>query len=487
MSTRISTFSVFLALSLVFLFSPSTPKADLCGNSTEREYTLAANTPQTVGTGLAGRKQITVCSSSGNPATVIVQCRGDGTAAVFDDTKPGLQLWPGQCRAFGTPAAVAVSCVSNTAATVVKTEECTNASAVGPILFPAPAANTTPGGTVIADQGVAGATAWPVKGAGTAGVPDTGVLSVQGIANGTPIPTKSAFSGPVTATWDSTTGLNTALQISTDGFTTVGIQYTKSGAITLGTVVFEVGDSLTGPWTIIASGRIDGSAIDTSFALSGASNGWQAFVSGYLYMQVRLSVAITNTGTATFQIMASQAGVKPAPSTVAAIIVSGSLTANQGTAGTSGAWPVTGGKTPNGAAPGATNVGVLPGVSTAAAPTLTEGYEQPLSMDLSGNLRTVASIPVVSTASTPGTCTAVTTTATLLAVNAARKAVTIQAATANTKNIRWAKAATATNTQMLLEPGQTYIFDGAGGSIYTGAYSFISEDGSSQTVCVQEE
>jgi hypothetical protein len=50
-------------------------------------------------------------------------------------------------------------------------------------------------------------------------------------------------------------------------------------------------------------------------------------------------------------------------------------------------FPVTGTKTNNAAAPGTNNVGVLPGIANAAAPTYTEGFLALLSMDLAGNLR----------------------------------------------------------------------------------------------------
>jgi hypothetical protein len=54
-----------------------------------------------------------------------------------------------------------------------------------------------------------------------------------------------------------------------------------------------------------------------------------------------------------------------------------------------GGWSVTesGSKTNNNAAPGATNIGTLPGVATAAAPSYTEGNQVALSMDLTGALR----------------------------------------------------------------------------------------------------
>lgn len=53
----------------------------------------------------------------------------------------------------------------------------------------------------------------------------------------------------------------------------------------------------------------------------------------------------------------------------------------------SGTVTVAGAKTNNNAAPGATNVGTLPGVATAAAPTYIEGNQVALSTDLTGALR----------------------------------------------------------------------------------------------------
>lgn len=53
-------------------------------------------------------------------------------------------------------------------------------------------------------------------------------------------------------------------------------------------------------------------------------------------------------------------------------------------------WIVAGNKTNNNAAPGATNVGTLPALANAAAPSWTEGNQVGLSVDLLGNLRTSA-------------------------------------------------------------------------------------------------
>jgi hypothetical protein len=70
---------------------------------------------------------------------------------------------------------------------------------------------------------------------------------------------------------------------------------------------------------------------------------------------------------------------------------------------------VSGGKTNNNAAPGATNIGALVGVATAAAPTYTEGNLIALSTDLAGALRVTGSLSVGGTtdnsAFTAGTST----------------------------------------------------------------------------------
>ena len=70
---------------------------------------------------------------------------------------------------------------------------------------------------------------------------------------------------------------------------------------------------------------------------------------------------------------------------------------------------IQGSKSNNTAAPGATNIGTLPAIATAAAPSYTEGYQVGLSTDLSGALRVSGSISVGGTtdnsAYTAGTST----------------------------------------------------------------------------------
>lgn len=150
-------------IAILALLVPAIAFADLCGSNTERVYTLAASTVTTVGVGLSGRKQITVCSSNANTATSVVQCRGDGTEVTLGDANVGIQLARGQCRVFGSPASVAISCVSNESSVVVKTEECTG-SAPPPAVVNGPPASTSVTGSVTANQGSAGSASWPTKG-----------------------------------------------------------------------------------------------------------------------------------------------------------------------------------------------------------------------------------------------------------------------------------------------------------------------------------
>ncbi len=68
-------------------------------------------------------------------------------------------------------------------------------------------------------------------------------------------------------------------------------------------------------------------------------------------------------------------------------------TVDQGTGGAS-PWLVTGGKSNNAGAPSTTNLGVLPAIANAGAPSWSEGNQVGLSTDLAGNLRVTGSISV---------------------------------------------------------------------------------------------
>jgi hypothetical protein len=71
------------------------------------------------------------------------------------------------------------------------------------------------------------------------------------------------------------------------------------------------------------------------------------------------------------------------PVTLTSTTVTGTVAVTQSTS----PWVDAGNKTNNNAAPGATNIGTLPGVATAVAPTYVEGNQVSLSTDLTGALR----------------------------------------------------------------------------------------------------
>lgn len=87
---------------------------------------------------------------------------------------------------------------------------------------------------------------------------------------------------------------------------------------------------------------------------------------------------------------------------------SGTWTVQPGNTANTTAWFVAGGKTNNNAAPGATNVGALPAVATAAAPSSTEGNQVALSTDLAGALRVGTHAVTQSGTWNVGTVTSVT-------------------------------------------------------------------------------
>lgn len=74
---------------------------------------------------------------------------------------------------------------------------------------------------------------------------------------------------------------------------------------------------------------------------------------------------------------------------------SGTWTVQPGNTANTTPWVVTGSKTNNNAAPGATNFGILPTVANAAPPSYTEANQTALSMDLAGNLRVYGHPPNV--------------------------------------------------------------------------------------------
>jgi len=146
--------------------------------------------------------------------------------------------------------------------------------------------------------------------------------------------------------------------------------------------------------------------------------------------------------------------------------------------------PVTvlGNKTNNNAAPGATNVGVLPCVATAVAPTHTEGNQVGCSGNLSGATR-VINESSIATANNDGACASGAASFTAIVSNASRTWLAVWASPANTDDVYLKLGATATAADARFAPGQPLNF--TSGRIYTGIIDAFPASGT-QAVCVME-
>lgn len=173
--------------------------------------------------------------------------------------------------------------------------------------------------------------------------------------------------GSLVAAWNGTgtAPANSAVLVSLPSQNGIAVQLTGTFS---GTVQFEaLIDQARASWLSINGTPFAGGSSVSSATATGA---WIFNVAGVKVFRVRCSTYTSGT----IQVgIVSAAAVPPATATIS------------GTVTTAGA------KTNNAAAPGATNVGTLPGIANAAAPTWTEGNQVGLSVDLSGNLRSVVS------------------------------------------------------------------------------------------------
>ena len=146
--------------------------------------------------------------------------------------------------------------------------------------------------------------------------------------------------------------------------------------------------------------------------------------------------------------------------------------------------PVTvlGNKTNNNAAPGATNVGVLPCIATAVAPSSTEGNQTGCSQNLGGAQRVIEQ-NFISTANNDGACASGAVSFTAIASNASRTWLAVWASPANTDDVYLKLGAVATNADARFAPGQPLNF--TTGRIYTGIIDAFPNSGT-QAVCVME-
>ena len=272
-----------------------------------------------------------------------------------------------------------------------------------------------------------------VVGAGTAGTPSGGVVSIQGVASGTAVPvsgTVTANAGTGTFTVAGTLTNNNAAPTTTNIGALVAVANSTSPTYTAGDQVLLQTD-LNGNVKIVqgqnaaTTGTITTSSSAVSVAMTGYT-GVTVSVSG-TYAGVNFSFQASDDGATTWYAVAAARSDNSAVQTTTGVIIANSsimwdvytgavtnfrVLATAYTSGTanihltptvvsqdpaiiatvSGTSTVVGNLTHNNAAPAANNLGVLPAVASTAAPTYTTGDQVLLSTDLSGNLRTTATI-----------------------------------------------------------------------------------------------
>ena len=97
---------------------------------------------------------------------------------------------------------------------------------------------------------------------------------------------------------------------TSNGYTTALVSFSASGTITGGVVSFEVTTATDGNsgWQATSCYRIGATpSSDTTYTLTGANQIWQCPAAGVLFFRVRLSTAITSTGTANITVQATTA------------------------------------------------------------------------------------------------------------------------------------------------------------------------------------
>lgn len=104
------------------------------------------------------------------------------------------------------------------------------------------------------------------------------------------------YNASSTATWTTATSLNTTLAQNTQGIGTATVTAVETGTTTTaGALTFEVYDGTN--WWAVRGQQEGGSPLYSSYTLVNNTNvAWKFNVSGYQQFRVRLSTAITGTG-----------------------------------------------------------------------------------------------------------------------------------------------------------------------------------------------
>lgn len=120
-----------------------------------------------------------------------------------------------------------------------------------------------------------------------------------------PLPMIDAYTAPIATAWTSATALNTAAAVTTAGFDTVIVTLVGNGALSGGSVAFEVYDGAA--WIAIKAASISDYSTSASASLTMSMNkGYQVGVAGFPQFRVRLGGVIT-AGSLTITTIASSA------------------------------------------------------------------------------------------------------------------------------------------------------------------------------------
>jgi hypothetical protein len=133
--------------------------------------------------------------------------------------------------------------------------------------------------------------------------------------NANPLSTQTSFSAAeaasvIFATWDSSTAQNTAITANLSGFGNCGFSFIKTGSISIGVISFEISPDGTNwlPLEVVPLGS--NPTFLSTYSLTGASNAWQMFIGGFKQVRIRLSTAITGSGTAKVCVHPSVSGAE---------------------------------------------------------------------------------------------------------------------------------------------------------------------------------
>jgi hypothetical protein len=270
---------------------------------------------------------------------------------------------------IGSPVIVAQATAANLNATVV---------------FPSPQHVIIDSGTITANNNI---TQWNSVNLGSPSAYGTSpgavnVIGVNAFITNT-VPVSGTIAATQSGTW--TVGISAAQTIAVTNVGTFAVQATLAAETTkvIGTV-----NQGTSPWVMSCPTDIE-VVQDTAADLNATVVGTGTFV---------VQASITTLGQ---QLAAASVPVVLTAAQITTLTPPTTVAVTQSTS----PWIVASNLTHNGAAPATANLGVLPALANASAPTFTEGRQVLLSTDLSGNLRTTGTFTGTVTGAVTGTLT----------------------------------------------------------------------------------